>query len=302
MIPTRDRADILHRAILTVQRQTFADWELLVVDDGSTVPVVLAGPAAQDPRISLIRHPVSLGVSEARNTGIAAARAPWIAFLDDDDFWWPGKLELQLAAAAEHGSSFVFTGRITVDRRGRVTDDRGPAPTGDLTATLMARNLVGEPSSVLVRREVLAATEGFCPELSVVADWDMWLQLSRHAKPLGLPQRTTAIVAHSGSMQLTQAHEIPRELAVMRRRHPDASFAELWIAGIRWQRSPSIGNLINYCRLAWPSRRELTPRRILQRVRRAIAARRQQGPSWVREQMAPSEPWRNAAPGPGQQR
>ena len=92
VIPTYARPTELRRAIRTVQRQSIDDWELIIVDDGSPQPVTLEPDVAADDRIVLIRQPSSMGVSHARNTGIAHAGAPWVAFLDDDDLWWPGGL------------------------------------------------------------------------------------------------------------------------------------------------------------------------------------------------------------------
>ena len=70
--------------------------------------------ALHDRRVTLVRHETPKGVAEARNAGIARARSPWIAFLDDDDVWAPDKLALQLEAA-RHGASWVCTGAMVVD-------------------------------------------------------------------------------------------------------------------------------------------------------------------------------------------
>lgn len=101
IIPSYNRAATIVKAIESVFAQTFEDFELIVVDDGSRdgpeLDRILQRHA--DPRLRLARHPVNRGVSAARNTGIDAARGRFVAFLDSDDAWLPAKLEEQVAAA-----------------------------------------------------------------------------------------------------------------------------------------------------------------------------------------------------------
>lgn len=85
VLPTYNRPDLLRRAISSVCRQTFPDFELIVVDDGSTMSCSSALPDPTDPRIQLIRNPSNIGVAGARNIGIEAARGKYVSFLDDDD-------------------------------------------------------------------------------------------------------------------------------------------------------------------------------------------------------------------------
>src|SRR5215213_5930752 len=121
-----DEEEFLEEAIASVRGQTFEDWELILVDDGSTdaSPAIAALHAAADPkRIRLISHPgrKNRGMSASRNTGIAAARGEYIAFLDGDDVYLPQKLEMQVqilrdnpAAAMVYGATkhwYSWTGR-----------------------------------------------------------------------------------------------------------------------------------------------------------------------------------------------
>ena len=115
IIPTHDRAAVLGRAVSSVLAQTWTDFELVVVDDGSTdaTPAVLAG--FSDSRLKGIRRE-NKGVSAARNAGIAATSAPWIALLDSDDYWMPDKLSKQLRFLAESGFSICQTEEIWIRR------------------------------------------------------------------------------------------------------------------------------------------------------------------------------------------
>jgi glycosyltransferase involved in cell wall biosynthesis len=96
VIPTYDRRALLMEAVESVRAQTFAGWELLVADDGSTDGSADAVEALHDPRIRVLRLPHAGQAAAARNAGVRAARGEWVAFLDSDDVWAPHKLAVQL--------------------------------------------------------------------------------------------------------------------------------------------------------------------------------------------------------------
>jgi glycosyltransferase involved in cell wall biosynthesis len=98
VLTTFNRATIVRRAIDSVLDQTFADLELIVVDDGSTDDTGDVVSAVADERLVLVRHERNLGLAEARNSGVRAARGTFVCFLDDDDELLPEKLSVQLAA------------------------------------------------------------------------------------------------------------------------------------------------------------------------------------------------------------
>jgi glycosyltransferase involved in cell wall biosynthesis len=102
IIRTYNRAYIVAEAIETALNQTYGDYEVLVVDDGSTDNTAEVVERFQDPRLRYIRHERNQGVGAACNTGVAHAQGEWIAFLDSDDLWKPEKLERQVACAVRH--------------------------------------------------------------------------------------------------------------------------------------------------------------------------------------------------------
>jgi GT2 family glycosyltransferase len=107
VLPTFNRGDVLGRAIDSVRRQTFSDWELLLVDDGSTDGTAERWSGV-DPRIVVIRQ-ANAGVYAARNAGLAKARADLITFLDSDDEWYPHYLELTTAFLAHDPAAAYVT-------------------------------------------------------------------------------------------------------------------------------------------------------------------------------------------------
>ena len=99
------------QSIRSVQAQSFEDWELIVVDDGSTdrTAELVEQARAQDPRVVLLRSRENLGAWNARNTAIEAAGGRYVAFLDSDDLWLPRKLEIQLAHMREHECALGYS-------------------------------------------------------------------------------------------------------------------------------------------------------------------------------------------------
>ena len=118
IIPTHDRAEYLGVAIASVLNQTFQDFELIVVDDASVEDNLGVIASFHDDRIKFFRHQTRKGGSAARNTGIANSKCDYIAFLDDDDEWFPDKLAQQMAIllASPSDVGCIYTGYVTVDK------------------------------------------------------------------------------------------------------------------------------------------------------------------------------------------
>lgn len=180
VLPTRNRRSLLPRAVRSVLDQEGVSLELLVIDDGSTdgTPEVLRKLAAQDPRIRMLNGP-GRGAGAARNLGVAASRAPWIAFQDDDDEWLPGKLGAQHALAKQDPSLAV----IYTDMEKRLPDGSArpyPAPDPPQGALVRGRDWsllgLGLQSSI-VRRTLLVEVGGFDESLPRFIDLDLFLRL-----------------------------------------------------------------------------------------------------------------------------
>lgn len=111
IMPCYNAENYIGEAIQSVENQTWSEWELLVIDDGSTDKSreIAKKRSDNDARIQLIVNQNNVGVSKTRNRGIDMARGEWIAFLDSDDVWEPEKLSKQLSLAAKEKSKFVYT-------------------------------------------------------------------------------------------------------------------------------------------------------------------------------------------------
>ena len=182
VIPTRNRPELVSKAVKSALSQTIQSIEVIVVIDGPDEATTNELDRITDPRLRVITLPVNLGVANARNVGVAAATGTWIAFLDDDDEWLPQKLELQLELA--YRSSYTLP--IISSRFFAQTSDgeviwprRLPFPSESIDEYLFVRNSLfrGEAlivtSTLLIKKELLERVP-FNKDLSRHEDWD-WL-------------------------------------------------------------------------------------------------------------------------------
>jgi glycosyltransferase involved in cell wall biosynthesis len=199
VIPTRNRWPMLSRALQTALAQDVA-LEVVIVDDASEDETALRLSELDDPRVRSIRHDRCEGVARGRNDAIAAARAPWVAFLDDDDLWAPDKLRRQLDAAQAAGAGWCWTASIVVDAALRPLFITPAASPKDLARRLLRNNWVSGPSGVMVRTDLLLALGGFDPALSAPADWDLWIRVAAEAPGAAVPEVLWAYVEHGSNM------------------------------------------------------------------------------------------------------
>lgn len=180
VVPTYNRAPLLLRAIASVRSQTFGDFEILIVDDGSTDGTAQAVEALQDSRIRYLRQPRNAGVSAARNRGLREARGDLIAFLDSDDEWFPQKLAHQVARFRElpQGVGLLYGGVENQDGRGgrRI---KTPHHRGNLYRELLVENVIHGTSGVMIRRSVVASAGFFDEGIPAIEDYDYWLRMAR---------------------------------------------------------------------------------------------------------------------------
>ena len=199
MIPTRNRWPMLSRTLATALAQQVA-LEVVIVDDASGDETPQRLRELGDPRVRSIRHDRCEGAARSRNEGIAVARAPWIAFLDDDDLWAPHKLRRQLAAAQAADADWCWSSYVAVDVSLRPLYMSPASPAKDLARGLLRENLVGGPSGVLVRADLLRALGGFDPALSGTEDWDLWIRLAARAQGAAVAEVLWAYVEHGTNM------------------------------------------------------------------------------------------------------
>jgi len=201
VIPAYNAAKTLRETLDSVLAQTFGDFEVIVVDDGSNDGTASVATTTGDPRVRVISIPNG-GVSRARNLGIAEGRGGLIAFLDADDLWQPAKLERQVALLnARPEVGICVTGAEKIDPSSRPI---APMPmferSDDYTRDLLLHsNIAGCTCSGVVRGEVLDAIGGFEPELQYCEDWNLWLRLSLRTSFGVLPESLVRVRVHEGN-------------------------------------------------------------------------------------------------------
>ena len=184
IIPTYNRAYIISRAIQSVLQQTYQDFEILVVDDGSKDNTHEIMESIRDERIKYIRHEINRGPAAARNTGIMAARGNYIAFLDSDDLWLPEKLERQMAAFAnapsQVGVVYVRVLEVEGDSKTFIPPNHVIKREGNLYYDLISKGNFVYPSAALVRRDCLTKVGMLDEQLYTSEDWDLWIRIAKY--------------------------------------------------------------------------------------------------------------------------
>ncbi|MFL5907144.1 MAG: glycosyltransferase family 2 protein [Solirubrobacterales bacterium] len=236
VLPTHNRSSMLRQALRCALDQEGVDLEVIVVDDGSTddTPEVLE--RIEDERLRVIRHERPQGVSNARNAAIESATGEWIAFLDDDDLWAPGKLRAQLSECAEQSHSVCFSTVVhlaeggSVQRIAHVQGDR------DMPRELLVNNPVGGPSAALIRADVLERVGGFDVRLSAMADWDLWIRATRTGTVGVADEPLVAYRHHEQSMTQSEAAEMMSQFELLREKHGQEAIDAGLEFGSEWHR------------------------------------------------------------------
>ena len=198
LIPVRNCALYLDEALESLAAQSFTDFEIIVVDNGSSDGTrdILRAWARREPRLRAI-HLRQAGLARSLNLAAARARAPLFARLDGDDIALPGRLAAQVEAMrARPQLGLLGSSAELIDSRGRAigTLDR---PTADSKLRLFLRTgCAFIHSSVIMRREVFLAAGGYRKGLNLAEDYDLWLRMAEHGEIANLPDRFVRYRVH----------------------------------------------------------------------------------------------------------
>ena len=255
IIPAYNAAWCIAHAVDSVLAQTFRNFELIVVDDGSTddTATVLA---TYGTTLRVVNKPNG-GLSSARNAGISAGRGRYVAFLDADDRWLPTKLERQ-CALMEAQPELVFCSTAAQLRSpdgesvGEWACGTSSLPT---LAAIFATNafVAGSGSAVLARREVFARVGSFDESLRSLEDIDMWMRLAAAGAYACIPEALTVILKRADSMSGNLDVMRNAAITVMRKnrallpRHQRGTF---------WRHAYA-GMLSDFAKWAWRANRPL---------------------------------------------
>lgn len=209
----RNGAAFLREALESVLAQTWTDWELIVWDDCSTDDSARIIAECPDGRIRYFLSPEDTPLGKARQSAIERASGEWLAFLDQDDIWLPGKLERQLALADEK-VGIIYGRAVLFDcRRGNLRDydyahEFGLLPEGDIFALLFRDACFIAMSSAMLRRSAVAEI-GPMPEfIEVVPDYYLYIAISRHYRARAVQEVVCRYRLHGSSMSASRKHRI----------------------------------------------------------------------------------------------
>ncbi len=194
VIPARDRARTIERAVVSVLTQTYAPVEVIVVDDGSrdATSEIVARCESADPRVRLIRHPESRGAQAARNTGIRASRGYWVAFLDSDDWLYPHSVAVRVAEGLGRNVRVVHSAGTWIQHDGETPKPyHVPAIAGDVYDVVL-RNEGPLFPALLVTREALEAIGHLDESIVAFQEWDTSIRLAQRF-PFGFVEQPTFV-------------------------------------------------------------------------------------------------------------
>ena len=178
IIPTHNRRGLVTEAVKSVLEQDFADFELVMVDDGSTDGTADDFADLRDGRLMVLRQE-NRGVSAARNAGVAVSSGALVAFLDSDDIWLPGKLSAQVRFFDSNPKiSICQTEELWVRNGRRVNPRKKHAKRSGWIFRHCLPLCIVSPSAVMMRRSAFDVLGGFDESMRACEDYDLWLRAS----------------------------------------------------------------------------------------------------------------------------
>lgn len=204
ILPCYNRASYLKLAVQSVFAQTFTDWELIVVDDGSTDEVEDYLPTLTDPRVHVVRLEHRGLPPMVRNEGAARAAGPYLAFLDSDDAWMPDKLEVQLDRMGRHPAvRWCYTHFERIDAAGERLSDatikQWHPYSGAILDKLITLDAIVAMPTVMVERSLFDQVGAFDETLRYCSDYDLWFRLAAASDALALDARLSKVRSYPDS-------------------------------------------------------------------------------------------------------
>lgn len=245
VVPAYNAGRYLRPAVDSILAQSYRDFELIVIDDGSTDGSMESISAIPDERLRIVRNPRNLGLVATRNRGIELARAPLMAILDSDDVARVDRLEKQVARFRDDPAlALLGSCADIIDDDGRVIGAIDPELYGheEIKRQLLNRNRFVQ-SSVILRLDVVRAVGGYPQDYDVAEDYALWLRLAETHHVANIPERLVQYRVHGS--QISQRKVARMRLATDQAR--EEAWGRLLVGGnpdgveaptfaTRWQR------------------------------------------------------------------
>jgi glycosyltransferase involved in cell wall biosynthesis len=235
VIPTYNRLALVQQAVASVVAQTYTNWELIVVDDGSedgTSKMILS---ISDPRIKVVEMRHFGNIAVLRNTGAKTGSGEWLAFLDSDDLWIPQKLEIQLQMLLQEGKRWGYGGFELINKEMRAIPNKAGIYrplSGWISKEVLTTEASVAIGTLLLERTLFEEVGGFNsdPGLLYREDYELVLRLALRAEVLAIPELLLRIREHSG--RTTNAFEYGHDRTAFVyehfiRTHPEKELAKI---------------------------------------------------------------------------
>lgn len=218
IIPAYNSEKTIGETIQSVLNQTFSDFELIVINDGSTDKTLEITSHIQDSRIKVFSYP-NAGGAISRNRGFSHSSGEFIAFLDADDLWTPDKLEAQLKALQSNPEAAVaYSWLNVIDESGKfLRGGNYRTENGDIFAKLFLVPFVESGSNPLIRRQAFIDVNGFDESLPASQDYDLYLRLAARYNFIAVPLPQVLYRISSNSMSANVKRQEATSLLVRER-------------------------------------------------------------------------------------
>lgn len=241
VIPVYNGAKTIKETIESVLDQTYENFELIVINDGSQDDTLAIIANIQDQRIKVFSYP-NAGLSASRNRGFGRSCGEFIAFLDADDLWTTDKLESQLKALQQNLQAAVaYSWTDHIDECGQILGpDSHVSCSGNIYERLLLGNILSCGSNNLIRTQALNKVGDFDELLKAAEDWDMWLRLAAQYEFVGVPRPQVLYRISSSSMSTNISKMEVASLQVIERAYSQAP------ESLQHLKSQSLGYLYNF--------------------------------------------------------
>ncbi len=205
LLPVYNSAGFVGTAIDSIRSQTFRDWELLIIDDGSSDDTAQVIQSIKDPRIRLERNNRNMGLAATLNRGLDMTESAYIARMDADDISLTARLQRQVSYLDENPDVGLVGTWVRKQKLLRSGPERQPTDPDDIAAELLFANCIAHPT-VMLRREVLETNKlRYDPDLDTSQDFELWTRLARVSRLATLPQALLDYGQDSGSISVSRA-------------------------------------------------------------------------------------------------
>lgn len=218
VIPAYNAERTVLETVESLQKQTFSDFEIIVIDDGSTDKTLELLQSVTDERLKIFSYENG-GVATARNRGISHTEGEFIAFLDADDLWTSDKLELQLTALQQHPEAGVAYSwnYFFIDGQEEISPGKPFFFEGNVYSQLLVENFLANGSNPLIRKKIIESVGEFDSTFPHCADWDLYLRLAARCPFVVVPKHQVFYRQSFGSMtsQTSKIDGIEKQVLTM---------------------------------------------------------------------------------------